>query len=66
MNIVNEKNGVMSDQIGKLTGFYISKQYPDEIRKVAYYDKETNRTFVYLTNNIEITSEQVALLCKNR
>ena len=66
MNIVNEKNGVMSDQIGKLTGFYISKQYPDEIRKVAYYDKETNRTFVYLTNNIEITSEQVALLYKNR
>ena len=66
MNIVNEKNGVMSDQIGKLTGFYISKQYPDEIRKVAYYDKKTNRTFVYLTNNIEITSEQVALLCKNR
>ena len=66
MNIVNEKNGVMSDQIGKLTGFYISKQYPDEIRKVAYYDKETNRTFVYLTNNMEITSEQVALLYKNR
>jgi len=66
MNIVNEKNGVMSDQIGKLTGFYISKQYSDEIRKVAYYDKETNRTFVYLTNNMEITSEQVALLYKNR
>ena len=60
------KNGVMSDQIGMLTGFYISKQYPDEIRKVAYYDKETNRTFVYLTNNMEITSEQVALLYKNR
>ena len=66
MNPVNEKNGVMSDQIGMLTGFYILKQYPDEIRKVAYYDKETNRTFVYLTNNMEITSEQVALLYKNR
>ncbi len=66
LNQVNERNGVMSDQIGKLTGYYISQYYPDEIRKVVYYDKETNRTFVYLTNNMEITSEQVALLYKNR
>ena len=66
MNPVNEKNGVMSDQIGKLTGFYISQFYPDEISKVIYYDKETNRTFVYLTNNMKLTSEQVALLYKNR
>jgi len=62
MNPVNERNGVMSNQIGKLTGFYISQYYPVEIRKVVYYDKETNRTFVYLTNNMELTSEQIALL----
>lgn len=66
LNQVNERNGVMSDQIGKLTGFYISKDYPVDIRKVAYYDKETNRTFVYLTNNMELASEQIALLYKNR
>jgi len=66
LNEVNERNGVMSDQIGKLTGLYISKYYPDDIRKVVYYDKSTNRTFVYLTNNMAITSEQVALLYKNR
>lgn len=56
----------MSDQIGKLTGFYISQFYPDEISKVVYYDKETNRTFVYLTNNMKLTSDQIALLYKNR
>ena len=66
MNPVNEKNGVMSDQIGELTGFYISQFYPDEISKVVYYDKETNRTFVYLRNNMKLTSEQIALLYKNR
>lgn len=66
MNPVNERNGVMSDQIGKLMGFNISQYYPKEIRKVVYYDKETNRTFVYLTNNMELTSEQIALLYKNR
>ncbi len=59
-------NGVMSDQIGKLKSFYISKYYPEILRKVVYYDKEKNRTFVYLTNNLEITPEQVALLYKNR
>ncbi len=66
MNPVNEKSGVMSDQIGELTGFYISQFYPDEISKVVYYDKETNRTFVYLRNNMKLTSEQIALLYKNR
>lgn len=65
-NPVNEMNGVMSDQIGKLKSFYISKYYPEILRKVVYYDKEKNRTFVYLTNNLEITPEQVALLYKNR
>jgi len=66
LNEVNERNGVMSDQIGKLTGYYISKDYPVEIRKVVYYDRGTNRTFVYLTNNMELASEQIALLYKNR
>jgi hypothetical protein len=66
INDVNEKNGVMSDQIGNLTGFYIAKDYPDELRKVVYYDKDTNRTFVYLTNNMELIPEQIALLYKNR
>lgn len=66
MKEVDERNGVMSDQIGKLTGFYIAKYYPQEIRKVVYYDKETNRTFVYLTNNMELIPEQIALLYKNR
>lgn len=59
-------NGVMSNQIGKLKSFYISKYYPEILRKVVYYDKEMNRTFVYLTNNMETTPEQVALLYKNR
>jgi len=47
----------MSNQIVKLTGFYISHNYPNEIWIVVYSDKETNRTFVYLTNNMELTSE---------
>lgn len=56
----------MSEQIGTLSGFCPAKQYPQKIRKVVFYDKEMNRTFVFLSNNIELTAFQIALLYKNR
>jgi hypothetical protein len=65
-NKVDEKTGVKCDQIGKLTGFYVSKEYPDKIRRVKFYDEETKRTFIYLTNNMELLATEIALLYKNR
>ena len=65
-NPVNEKNGVMSDQIGKLTDSITSQYYSESIRKVVYYDSQTNKTYVYLTNNLELSAEQIALLYKCR
>ena len=58
--------GVKYDQIGTLTGFYVSKEYPEKLRRVKFYDDETKRTFVFLTNNFDLTAEHVALLYKNR
>jgi len=63
---VDKTSGVQCDQIGKLTGFYVSKQYPEKLRRIKFYDKQTKRNFVFLTNNLELTSEQIALLYKNR
>jgi hypothetical protein len=63
---VDKTTGVECDQIGKLTGFYVSKQYPEKLRRVRFYDKETKRNFVFLTNNFELSAEQIALLYKNR
>jgi hypothetical protein len=63
---IDKSTGVLCDQIGKLKGYYVSKEYPKKLRRVKFYDKETNRTFVFLTNNFQITSDQVALLYKNR
>jgi hypothetical protein len=62
----NKSTGVRCDQIGKLSGFYVSKEYPDKLRKIKFYDQETDRTFIFLTNNFELSSEQVAFLYKNR
>lgn len=63
---IDKSSGVLCDQIGKLKGFYISKRYPDKLRRVKFHDEQTNRTFIYLTNNFDITFAQVALLYKNR
>lgn len=62
----DKSTGVKSDQIGKLSGFYVSKKYPEKLRRIKFYDQETDRTFVFLTNNFELSAEQVALLYKNR
>lgn len=58
--------GVICDQIGKLTGKKTSKTYPGKLRRVKYYDIETGRTFVFLTNNMEATAQDIALLYKQR
>lgn len=63
---VDVSTGVLSDQVGSLVGFYNSKQYPEKFRKVVFYDVEMDRTFVFITNNLELPSEQIALLYKKR
>jgi len=65
-NKVDKLTGIRCDQIGKLSGFYTSQEYPGKLRRVKYYDKESNRTFVFLTNNMKVTAEEVALLYKKR
>ena len=62
----NKEAGVKSDQVGKLTGFYVSQDYPERLRRVRFYDKESDKTFVFLSNNFELSAEQIAYLYKNR
>lgn len=62
----NPETGVMADQIIRFKGHKTKKNYPKELRRVVFYDKEGNRTFVFYTNNFEITAEEVALLYKFR
>jgi hypothetical protein len=62
----DKSTGIKYDQTGKLSGFYVSKDYPEKLRKIKFYDQETNRIFVFLTNNFDLPAEQVAFLYKNR
>ena len=62
----HNQGGILCDQLIRLTGYASIKKYPDELRRIVFYAETLNRTFVYLTNNIEISAEQVALLYKYR
>lgn len=65
-NYNNPETGIMADQHISFKGIKTQKQYPEAIRRVVFYDKITNKTFVFYTNNTEITAEEVALLYKYR
>lgn len=62
----NPLTGIMADQKIKFTGYKTKKQYPDELRRIVFYDKDGNRTFVFYTNNMDVKAEDIALLYKYR
>ena len=57
---------VMSDSIIELTTYKSYNDYPAQLRRVEYYDEEQDRYFVFLSNAMDITALEVALLYKNR
>jgi transposase len=58
--------GVICDQAIRLKGFYVSKDYPEHLRRIRYKDPETGKTFVFLTNNTTLPPLTIAALYKSR
>jgi hypothetical protein len=52
--------GVRSDQIGKLTLAISRAAFPWPLRRVHYFDVETTRHLIFLTNHLEIPAVVVA------
>lgn len=65
-NKVDKTLGFKCDQIIKLTGFYSKQKYPEKLRRIKYYDKETGKTLVFLTNNFSYQVTIIAELYKER
>jgi hypothetical protein len=63
---MHNADGVLSDQVIRLTNYFTKQKYPAALRRVTYYAADKNKTFVYLTNNMEIPATQIALLYKYR
>jgi len=63
---VDPDTGVRSDQVVWLTNVASVKHYPDKLRRVHYVDAETGKSFVFLTNNFELSALTIAMLYKSR
>jgi hypothetical protein len=63
---VDKSKGIICDQKVRVTGEGMTKKYPDLIRRIKYIDSETGKRLVFLTNNMFVPAETIALLCKNR
>lgn len=59
-------NGVRSDQIGRLTGYQASRDYPEQLRRIRYFDDENKRFLVFLTNHFDLPALVIAQLYKLR
>ncbi len=63
---VDKSTGVVCDQSILLTVPKSVGDYPDKLRRVRYYDAETDKTLVFLTNNFLLPAITIAQLYKQR
>jgi len=63
---VDKTTGLRCDQTIRLNGFYPSQDYPAALRRIGYFDVETNVKFIFLTNNFALPALMIAQLYKCR
>ncbi len=63
---VDKSTGLVYDQTIRLTNFYASKDYPDQLRRVRYNDPETGKRLVFLTNLFNVPALTIAMLYRAR
>jgi hypothetical protein len=64
--VPDKSKGVLSDETIELTGQKSSNRYPDNLRRIKYFDAETGKIFVFLTNNFKLSALTIAALYKCR
>ncbi len=63
---VDKSTGVRSDQTVVLSSFESASVYPDPLRKVSYYDAESDKRLKFLTNNFTLPALTIAQIYKQR
>jgi transposase len=57
---VDKSTGVRSDHTVILTAMESARVYPDALRRVSYFDPETNKRLKFLTNNFTLPALTIA------
>ena len=65
-NPVDKTTGVRCDQVIRLASQQGLKKYPELLRRIKYFDEETNQYYVFLTNDFNVDAKLIADLYKYR
>jgi transposase DDE domain len=57
---------ILTDAEIELTVYKSGKDYPEHLRLVRFYDEDQGKEFLFLTNAVNLTAQQIADLYKNR
>lgn len=63
---VDKSTGLRSDQDIRFKGYKAKRDYPDRLRRIHYWDDETQKDFVFLTNNFTLPALTIVRLYKLR
>jgi IS4 transposase len=63
---VDKSTGVRSDHTVILTAIESAKAYPDALRRISYFDAETEKRLKFLTNNFALPALTIAQIYKCR
>ena len=63
---VDRNAGVICDQTIAMNGFYVAKDYPEQLRRIRFKDPVSGKTLIFLTNNTALPPLTIAALYKNR
>ena len=63
---VDKNTGLRCDQTIRLTGPLSSLKYPENLRRIKFYDVQNDATMVFLTNNFSLSAINIADLYHHR
>ena len=63
---IDKYSGLKCDQTIALTGINSSKEYPEKLRRIRYYDVDSELHLTFLTNNFTLPALTIAQLYKCR
>jgi len=63
---IDRSTGIICDQRIVLDGFYVAKDYPEQLRRIRFKDPDSGKTLVFLTNNTALPALTIAALYKSR
>jgi hypothetical protein len=63
---IDNSTGLRCDQTIVLTGINSSKEYPDKLRRIKYFDSDNNLHLTFLINNFMMPTQTITKLYKCR